>query len=157
MNIIEKLNKLGSQLEADFDAINCGGCGVIASHIAKRLQHIVPTNIVVFNDDEYIKINKILPNLKNPRSSKEWNRNGMRWDHIVVEFEFENKLYMFDTEKGVFPSNDKYNGNMNKSGYLDIDVICAIAAKKYTWNWRFDRTQIPAIKKRISRALTITA
>jgi hypothetical protein len=150
-NPVEVFPLLITQLK-NFQFINSGGCGVVAAHVAKRLQHIVPTRIVVFNRAS-IDIDKIRSKLTNTNSSLEWSYHGMAWGHVMVEFDYDGMTYLFDSHN-IYPTTQTihFGGMMlTKSGYVTIDEIVAIASRPTTWNWMFSRSQIPAMKKRIHR------
>lgn len=152
MNLVTTLPLLATNLES-FDDINYGGCGVVAAHVGKRLQHIVPTQIAVYNSKK-IDADKIRAQIKNPRSSKEWCDNGMEFGHLLVLFEYKGKQYLFDTD-GVqkFTNTLRYGETyvMHLSGLISVDEAAAWAANPYGWNWQFNRNHIPAIKQRIAR------
>ena len=156
MKQIIALSELVLKLQ-DYPNLNRGGCGVVAAHIAKRLQHIFPTRVVVYNENPDIKVDNIRNKIKNTNSPTQWEKKGFRWDHVYVEFDFENKTYLMDSD-GIQVAKDtidlttrNYEFILHKSGYLTIDEICAHAAVSTNWNWAFDRWRIPAIKKRIHR------
>ncbi|RWZ87284.1 MAG: hypothetical protein EO766_12225 [Hydrotalea sp. AMD] len=150
MNPVDVLPQLLTRLTNIRD-LNCGGCGVFAAHVAKHLKDIVPTRVAVFNRGEDIKIDEIRPKLRNNHSCVEWADHGMRYDHVMVEFDYDGNTYLFDS-RGIFPVSDKIDLDMYKmtrSGYLTIEEICAIAANPYPWNHWFNRSQIQSLKNKI--------
>lgn len=154
MNPVEALPILANKM-SNINSLNCGGCCVFATHVAKYLQQHVPVRIVIFNPPDYPSIDSVRTKLKNPRSARQWYKNGMAFFHILIEFDYEGKTYLCDST-GVFPASNQYtfNGWMElyrTSGSLTMEEASALAANHRAWNWRFDRRQIPKIKKRISR------
>ncbi len=152
VNVVDVLPMLVTKLQS-LHYINGGGCGVVAAHISKRLQRVVPTRVVIYNRDKSINIDNIRSRLTNTMSPFEWDSNGMRWDHVMVEFDYNGNTYLFDST-GIFPASDTiYAGNqqLTKSGYITIDEMVSIASRPYSWNWMFDRSQIPVMKQRIQR------
>ena len=151
MNPLEELPKLIERLER-YQHINSGGCGVIATHVAKHLQHHVPVKIVVYNRFER-DVKEVRARIKNTRSMTEWNNAGMSFNHILIEFKYDGKTYLFDSE-GVIPNKKRveiFGYNMQRSGYLTWEECAGISSRPHKWNWIFDRKQIPAIKKTIHR------
>ena len=152
MCVVAELPILQGRL-ARYDSINYGGCGVIAAHIAKRLSQFVPTRIAIYNTSDHYDVDRIRPNIKNTHSSTEWDRHGLDWDHILVEFEHNGEKYLVDSRSLVKsePVVNLPNGRYYLSGYITIDEVCGWARTPRFWNWRFDRKQIPAIRKTIHR------
>lgn len=144
---------MNRNIEKSVQSLNAGGCCVYAAHVAKRLQHIVPTRVVVFNSED-IDINYVRANVTNNYSIREWYNNGMRFYHILVEFDYRGKTYLMDstgiyddlTHAGACAGDATY-----KTGELTIDETIAFASRPHGWNWWFDRRQIPTLKKHVNR------
>lgn len=150
VDLVAQLNVLASRLD-NIPYLNDGGCGVVAAHVAKRLQHITKVRVAIFAYGQ--DIDEIRSYVRNTRSALEWSRSGLVVGHAMVEFLHNGEWWLFDSV-GAVPDVDEVtlfgNHHLYKDGYLTIDEICALAANPYPWNNDFYRDlYIRKIRRRI--------
>lgn len=149
MKLIRELNKLAKNINKDTHNVNCGGCCVVASEVAKFLHKLVPTRIVLLNSfwgGPNKDLNAIRNKVSDPLVMKEWYRNDIDFAHVIVEFDWRGKTYMFDSEGLCTDGKWKLRAHQ---GELTLDEALAFAASEEGWNRRFNRDQIPIIKNHV--------
>lgn len=123
-----RLKDLSSELIGNHPTADCGGCCVVAAHVARYLSQHVPTKIVVGNYRR-ADLDKIRPNT-NPLNKDEWEENGIDFDHVLVEFKEGNRWYTFDSTYGVKQRNtywSVYSNWIKVKGTLTIKEATALA------------------------------
>lgn len=145
--MLQTINNFTASVNAQFPLLNKGGCGVFAVHMAKRLQHLVPTKIVMANYD-MVNIDQIRTRMKNPCNMTEWYTSNVHFVHLIVEIEVGGKSYHIDSE-GVREATNNWYGYPIVSGSFTIDEVSQFVSQQNGWNTRFPRTQIPQIKRRV--------
>jgi hypothetical protein len=137
--------------------INYGGCCVFASILANHLQHLVPTRIAVYEDpdDEEDPIAESIDSARaklTSNTAREWNRNGVYFNHVVVECDIGDETVEIDSS-GIFATDGSIISDCVKlPGYLTIPEATELAASSVGWNWWFDRDQIPEMERLVNKA-----
>lgn len=159
---LDEIKQTGQEVFDQLPDVNTGGCCVYASRMAQALQGFgVSVKCVVSAlDDKPRDLNKIRA-FANPRGDyREWKRQGVYFDHVLVEFELAGKRYYHDAENTTAEENLKVRHGyrveptvrgMICEGWLEIDEALALAAAPAAWNPWFDRRRgIPIIESAIS-------
>lgn len=165
-DLLNRLRRLAKNLNNTLINPNRGGCCVIAAEVGAYLEQIVPVRIRVSNDHfdfmdeddwegcDYNNLNDLIDVL-GPRAEDQfaWNENDVFFGHVIVEFDVDGRTYHMDTS-GVrlAKKRDPSFGWLMYDGYLPVNVAKALADVPGNWNWKFDRRQIPAIKKMVRHA-----
>lgn len=148
----ERLKELSSKLIDNHPFVDYGGCCVVAAHVAKHLSKHVPVRVVVGNYDD-ADLDEIRPNI-NPLDMREWEANGVGFEHVLVEFKENGRWYTFDSTHGVKRRAEFWGSYCfceKAEGCLTIKEATALASSGYGWNSTFDRHEIPTIRRRIGR------
>jgi hypothetical protein len=158
--LITTLKALGKHLEREVDNINCGGCCVVAAHVAYQMKYRLGIDAVIRTSHSWREYD--LENVEEARnhiadpanaSAKDWNEVGVAFGHVVVEFSHKNQLHHFDTN-GVFPADrETQQGFLIHPGKMSVEDALAIASKPDGWNPMFNRKHIPAILNIITKYL----
>lgn len=153
---LDKLHEFVLSIAYDFESVNYGGCCVVASAFAKHLQKHFPVRVVVANypwcdDNEEKDISEIRPKLA-ANTLADWNKNGVSFAHILVEFDVDGVTYHLESEDGL---KERSAYTMTKypilKGHLILEDVEELANNSDGWNARFDRDQIPAMRKVIDK------
>ena len=149
MDLLETIDALCNHIDDSVDKINSGGCAVFAACMGKRLMQYGEVRIAVGCDDGDTTIDDARDGVLF-NTTGEWNENGVFFNHIVVEFKYEGKMYHIDssgvhkeshfTHLGSFPILD---------GRLTVAECGEIAGSSEGWNWMFNRAAIPRIQRMV--------
>lgn len=155
MDLINRLNRLGKRVHTQHHTINWGGCCVYAARVAEQLSKYVPTRVRVgqgWEGPDSLVIDEVRPQVQS-NLPKEWNKQGLYFAHVVVEFEFNGKVYHYDAlgVKRARPRTNMGDYPIVK-GHLTIKEARELAAAKKGWNSAFDRDEIPAVHRLIDDA-----
>lgn len=151
MDFFSRLNELGSDVYARYPRINCGGCCVFASLVGARLERLGIATRIAVGDDEIelgTNIDEIRPKIDN--KLRNWNREGVHFGHVVVEFDYDGATYHYDTA-GVIPAQD-HTKTINYQifdGRLTVKEASELAAEE-RWNWMFNRACIPDLTRMVN-------
>ena len=157
--LIEKLRACGAEVIANAPLVNHGGCAVYASHIAQALEArgltcwAVITSLLRDDDLDVVR------NQSKPRTLREWNDAGVLIGHILVEFEYNGRIWRHDARNTALAKSRREPtfGKLLCPGYLTIPELVTIAAAKAGWNPKFPRrTGVPAIRAAVRRYLRDT-
>ncbi len=143
----QSLTNFATKMDHEFPLMNRGGCAVFAAHIAKRLQHIVPTRIKLC-DYEHSDLDQIRPLLSDPLHYRSWRHSGIHYVHLIVEFDYDGQTYHYDSE-GLRLAQPKWEGYPICDGSFTVDEVASFAANRDAWNSTFNRSRIPVLKRRI--------
>lgn len=151
MNLmLRALDEFCKSIQHDHPMINHGGCCVFASLLGNKLDKwFDDVAIRVSNDDANTTVDDVRSNIER-NTTREWNRSGLFFGHVIVEFAHRKKWYVVDTT-GVHP----YSGHDPcfhwplYEGSLTLKEAAELAADD-NWNWVFPRDQIPAIQKKVN-------
>lgn len=159
---LEAIDETGRSVFKKLPRINSGGCCVYAAHMAQALQSVGLGSKCrvssLFSDPR--DLNKIR-RFANPLGNwKEWRKQGVNFDHVLVEFELAGVRYYHDAENTTaendMDTDDGYLveptvGGKLCDGWLEIDEALALSEIPYAWNSMFDRERgIPIINRAIS-------
>lgn len=144
--VIIALNEIGNKIATRFELINRGGCCVYAALIASHLSSLVPLRIKVVGETDNEPIDKIrkLVTMNTPR---EWNKKGLEFHHVIIEFDFEQNTYHYDTLGVKLASK---SGWRLIPGSLTCDEATELASHRQGWNTAFDRDDISGITEIIN-------
>lgn len=149
MSILKFLKDLGKELENNFTCLNYGGCCVVAGYVALHLRHYCPDLKIRVNGDwgtpnDY---NSFKQSLNNTLDPDEWRDNGAVFPHVLIQFKYKNRNYLIDSE-GVYKTKE-WPGLVK--GWLSVNEAIALGSTPRGWNTDFDRDQIPAIRRTITK------
>ena len=153
--LLEMLNDLAKEIKGKYDTIDCGGCCVAAAQVAKYLQNIVPTRIVAGNSwkgrNDIDEIRDFV-HAAERNSKRAWERNGVDFGHVLIEFEFEGKTYAFDCSHGAVPAEEMWRDLpwTRLDGSFEQQEAEAFANEE-SWNSMFNRRHVPDVRRRITR------
>ncbi len=98
----------------------------------------------------------IVRNQSNPRTLREWNDAGVLIGHVLVEFEYNGRVWRHDARNTVLAKSRREPtfGKLLCPGYLTIPELITIAAARTGWNPAFRRrTGVPVIRAAVRRHL----
>ena len=143
--IAKKLYAEYNTINGRVNDINYGGCGIFAEHLYLTLIKLkIKAELVVICPKAEAMDQRILT------GQRSWGADAI--GHILVRV--DNKL--FDSE-GVYSSHKKV-GTYYQSGYSELsEKLTLPVLKKWNgnpnqWNYRFNRKDIPVIKKEFKEA-----
>lgn len=143
------LNNLGKKVEATVDGVNSGGCCVFAAEVAQYLSKLVPVQIkVVAGWCNNTPIDIVRSKVSNNTPS-EWNRKGLDFYHVVIQFELNGNLHIYDSN-GVVKYSDFESDLI--PGSLTLEEASELAGEARGWNSRFERDQIPRVRRLVREA-----
>ncbi len=149
MDLVKTLNRLGKDVMQKYPLINYGGCCVYASMVSIELRKkgIAARGIVSSYYAETCDTT-IDEARKKVRENNvfEWNSNGINFFHVGLEFDYKGKTRHYDST-GVCVAKKKLDKMPIYAGRLTHAELKALASKQDGWNSRFDRKNIPALRK----------
>lgn len=145
-NVIVALNEIGNKIATRFENINRGGCCVYASLIASHLSSLVPLRIKVVGETYNDTIDNIRK-LVTMNTPHEWNKKGLEFNHVIIEFDFGQNTYHYDTS-GVQLASE--SGWRLIPGSLTCAEATELASHRKGWNTAFDRDNISGINEIIT-------
>jgi hypothetical protein len=159
MELITKLDKLSSVVAERYPTINYGGCGVFAALVVTELKkhNIHATGIVAAYDADEPDgptIDTVRPQIKKKTNVHEWNNNGISFYHVGVEFKIGRQRKHYDST-GVKTASKMLDHMPIYKGRLERDELRALASKQSGWNVRFDRSNIPALRRLVKKHLEV--
>lgn len=151
MDLLEHIDDLCRKVHKSTERINAGGCAIFASFMAQCLEKYGPVSIAVGTDESPVSIDKARKHI-NSNEVHEWNKRGIYFAHVVVEFEYQGVKYHIDST-GVHDEAVKTHlGHFQiLKGRLTVQEVTELASCDKGWNWCFDRKQIPMIKRMIDQ------
>ena len=151
--MIKEIDKIVQSINDEIMNINCGGCCVFAESLFPYLESLglkPQVKVIDFygqnKGDDLSTIRKIM---HNSLSLSEWNKNGVDFNHVVVQFTYRKRAYIVDST-GVF-SELKFH---RISGIIKGSFSYAEArsfSENKNWNHWFDRTDIGKIKNDLKK------
>lgn len=152
MSLKKALVKLANAIESKVEAPNNGGCGVIASCVARKLEKLgVKADVVVIRD-RYCPgkdIPEVRVQLRPNPTVREWNQAGVRVHHLMLRITLPDGEEVFWDSNGV---RGEAAGPTMKHPFT-IAELHAMARERDGWNNWFDRSQIPTIKQLVDDTL----
>jgi hypothetical protein len=110
----------------------------------------VPTRVAVVGYDS-ADLNYIREATGSSLTTAEWYYNGCDFWHVLVEFDYDGQTWLVDQEGIYTRESIPWQGMKVSDGALTIQEALAFAADEAAWNDQFDRRQIPALRKDITR------
>jgi hypothetical protein len=159
MDLIAAINELGKKVKKTYPHINHGGCCTFAAFAASRLRKHGRVRILVGGeidlDDYDAEPPQSLDEVRELVSSntvREWNRQGVYFAHVIVEFRHNKKTYHYDTT-GAHPPAERTNmgGYDIMPGHLGVREAKQLALSS-GWNPSFDPCLIPRVRRMIDEA-----
>ena len=130
--------------------INWGGCCVFAGILGKHLAEVGKVRVRVINSvyGSSSNIDQVRKKIRKNEST-EWNRHGIGFNHVVVEFAYKRRKYAMDSEgiRVLTPDLDK----RYVEGALTVKEAQELGSTQRGWNPMFDRGEIPAIRSKVQR------
>lgn len=148
------LDRLGARLEEKHETLNWGGCCVYAAMIGQKLQELgVTCSVIVAGYGEGTNVEHVRANLSDAEagSMQHWNRNGVYFGHVGVEFVIDGLVYHYDSS-GTAKPGEHHGLRRQYAGRITVEDAAKLAATGRGWNPSFDRDQIPEIRKAVNRA-----
>lgn len=147
----DKLEQLVTNIQESIDWVsdlNCGGCGVFAALVAKRLNRIgIPAVVRVgaWSANQHPSaIRDTYHKNSRPKQADFW-MNCVSFDHLIVEIPFGGQIFHMDSE--CFHPAESVTRTCNAPLFPDpLDIHTALRiAKDKGWNHRFNRKQISSM------------
>ncbi len=149
MDLVKTLNRLGKEVMQKYPDINRGGCCVYAAIVAAELHKkgIEARGIAAsyMAKNSPMTIDEARKNVKG-NTLGAWNTNGIFFCHVGIEFDYLGRTHHYDTN-GVKMAKGKFDGMPIYKGRLTRDELKALARNQDGWNIRFNRKDIPSIRK----------
>lgn len=147
---IKHVNDVCHTVNSSISSVNRGGCAVFASLMGQCLQKYGNVAIAVASDVSTASVDEVRCNNIDTNSLDEWTDNGVSFSHVIIELTYNGVKYHIDST-GV--SRAALHAGVGRwpilDGRLTVEETTSIAS--YTdWNRRFDRRQIPKMKKQIN-------
>lgn len=148
----KKIRFILADINARYDAINNGGCGVMATILATHLEDMVDEyRIVSAGPDGGSNIDEVRPYVSE-NTMLDWCEQGVDFNHVWVEFRWGKKWYAIDCT-GIYTLKRMHRRWRKPSeGSFTIKEMKEISSNPSGWNWWFDRSQIPSMKVVTARA-----
>ena len=149
-SILIALQRMASVTLKKHPLVDYGGCCVVAAHFAKRLSDKgVSVSVRAVNGwtNKRPDLNEKRSLLENPLMKSNWETVGVDFFHVLCEFELGGKRYWYDSSSGI---HEEHAGVL--PGSFTIEEASSFA-KENTWNTMFNRSEIPNIKRRITRTI----
>lgn len=149
------LTQLGDVASYRFPNLNYGGCCVFAANVAERLARRSVSKVSVIVPRVHISLeaarNNILRSNRTTSNMNNWQEEGIWFSHVGVRFFAYDNWYTYDSKRlrqdeHMFSTLPVY---VACDGSLTIDEAKNLASTSSGWNPRFDRSDIPAIKRLI--------
>ena len=96
---IAELEKFAKKVIKKYPYINSGGCCVFAALIGKYLEkHVTAVRVRVRNAwmREGSRNLDTIRNKITENTLRQWNRNGVDFTHVMVEFDYRGRTYLYD-------------------------------------------------------------
>jgi len=148
------LAAIASEVSHNVDYVNCGGCGVYATELAKRMKKLGFTDMKLrvysypnANNERLVNVASVERKVFGdnlPDNLREWSVNGVSFCHVRMEWGFR----VWDVEGDEPAKTDKaWRWYPRHPGSLSLKAMNRLSAKKAGWNTMFDRTQIPLMRQ----------
>jgi hypothetical protein len=151
------IQEIGHRIAEHIPFINHGGCCVYAAILADRLQeHGIPVWGRVA-DSWCASVNTARDNAAKNNISLEsvsdWNRAGLSFCHVFLQFVLDGEHYSHDTDNIVSGNPKSFANHTVQDGYLSVTELKTLAASVCGWNRVFNRDQIPTIQAMVDEYL----
>lgn len=157
--VLEAVRMIGEQVEKRYPLINSGGCCIYAASLGAELaRRGIPCSVFVAalsNAARTCSLLDMRQQLSNPYDALVWQRNGVDFHHLGLEFEHSGQSYMCDTNR-IQPTSDTFERFAVYQGRFTVDEADKLAGNASGWNEAFDRKHIPYIRKNMAFFLNQT-
>lgn len=161
--LIRTLNEfLPQYVYHTFGYVNCGGCGIVAYHIAKELTEIgIDAEIAWLTYEEQLTeknrqaLNELLDKNDKTTSLYDVNMIDINCPHMMVRIKHGN-AYWFVDATGAYDTLEESNWDYYEVlMYLPYHKIENIVNNTLGWNEMFDRRQVRGVKARIKEVVNM--
>jgi len=161
VSLVDILNELGEEANQKISSLNWGGCCVFAGLVADALDEKgypvqgrvgalvagLPRSPTITEARKKVRSNTVL----------EWNKQGIHFGHVGIEFYDGEKVYLYDSNGCVSPDN-LLDGMHSFEGRLTVQELNDLweyngPTEKYSisWNSCFDRNNIPYLRELVRK------
>lgn len=151
--LTRRLKKLGHEAEEVTSHLNCGGCGVYASIVLKRLRELGVDAKAVVASPGLRRIESVRP--RDNLNPTEWR--NILIAHVGLAITLNGRTRLYDSE-GFAPMSKKQLPAIGccsvADDYLLDDELYALADYAPMWNHLFDRDLIPQIEQLADKCLS---
>jgi hypothetical protein len=153
MDLLYVLDTLGQRINRWYESINAGGCCVYAAIIGAELEKRgIETRIIVAAYGAKNNIEEVKNKLKNPGNMQEWEDNNVWFNHVGVEFKYNDIWYHYDSD-GTHRKRAMLKEFKIYPGRLAPAEAWTVACDENGWNDSFNRRQIPSLKRHVKKYL----
>jgi len=130
--------------------INWGGCCVFAGILGKHLAAVGKVRVRVINSmwDGERNLDEVRKKVRKNECA-EWNRHGVGFSHVVIEFAYKRRYYIIDSE-GIRVLTNNLDSRYVE-GALTVEEARELGSTPRGWNSIFNRDEIPAIRGKVQR------
>ena len=143
----KQILKMCKVINNQIEDINFGGCGVFAYLMGTALNKFenceARVRIVNYRNKPKKEINSLVP--KDKSDPTNWNKKGVRFNHIILEIKLNGKVFLIDSN-GLYEDSDKII-----EGSIPVHFIKRVVSRPKGWNDWFDRNLIPHMAKLIRK------
>lgn len=145
------LRKLGDRVNDLTEGnLNYGGCAVYAALVGAALQRIgLTVGGVVRGWSDGTNVADARHNVAKVGEARQWNRNGIHFNHVGLEYVIGPKAYHYDSDY-LTPAQSHPNLQRAYPGRLTVDELEALASNAPNWNHIFNRKLIPQIEAAVA-------
>lgn len=165
------LNALANEANAKLEDLNCGGCGVFAAEVAQYLQRMgyatriaCSTGCWGFGGQNIDAMRERIMRTNNGRcTASDWHNNEVSMSHLAVEYDYTTKRgrtvrRFYESAQGDRPASktmttDGWNEFRVCEGRFTVAEMRDLADYVPAWNPRFERSQIPKLRKLVRKHL----
>lgn len=146
----KRLNKLGKKANRLTKNLNCGGCCVFASLVARALEQLrVPHEGVVSLSWGDLDSQRPMNNL----DARAWYERDVHFRHVGLRVYYEGEAWLFDSN-GVTEADEAHLSYFPLSkGTLSDEELHCLAGEPVLWNPMFQRTLIPKLQALVDEHL----
>ena len=155
----EMLHELQHEVTQTIPNLNCGGCGIFASEVAKRMARLgYEVEVITPSHRGSVTPLEISKNVSNRKSKKciTWDDLGLHRNHLAVRFKSRGLVYTYDSTALLlggkkFGSAGFYVCRYGFGKGLTWQQASKLARDKTAWNQEFDRVYTDLLKSIIRR------
>jgi len=146
LNLVKALERVAHQISKKIEYPNYGGCAVIAAVVGKAVSHHTQVQVLVQNSCERADIRQVRNTISDPFDKLSWEIGGVDFRHVLLKIKIDGAWKVFDSDGFTSYKSTDYN-----LGTMTVEEAAAVAAED-SWNWMFDRDQIPMIEEIVEKA-----
>lgn len=158
------LNSISREVTYKIHDVNCGGCGVYAVELAKRLFRAgirnfrIRTYTYIGGTSRNTNVKYVEQNVfgkNSPEYVIDWNMNGVDFDHVRLQWDG----VLWDAY-GAVPRREGKKWNriyIMQPGYISLKAMHKICKDSEGWNSRFPREKIPAMRRIMDKHFRLLA